>query len=266
MQLTRANPSEAELLKKREKSKLTDLKANQKKAVLDRYGGAEYLDGSDGLATEKPISAASSAAERKARFGVSVTQEEYTMDGRLIKGGVATKREALISKYQEDIFINGHTTVWGSFFHKGAFRWGYADDHSLIRNSYCTGENGRRVNDEANEMKYGTGVAGSAALAQAREMLKSIPSAERKAADNAVIKGSKLYGEADPNTTFDKDKLDVALKKLEKDDDGVKKRKYNSVDAEVDVTEEQMEAYRMRKGRASDPMAKIRSDELLDYQ
>jgi pre-mRNA-processing factor SLU7 len=55
------------------------------------------------------------------------------MDGLLIKGGVATKREALISKYQEDIFINGHTTVWGSFFHKGAFRWGYADDHSLIR-------------------------------------------------------------------------------------------------------------------------------------
>jgi hypothetical protein len=60
MQLTRArsryireaNPSEAELLKKREKSKLTDLKANQKKAVLDKYGGAEYLDGSDGLATE----------------------------------------------------------------------------------------------------------------------------------------------------------------------------------------------------------------------
>jgi hypothetical protein len=37
-------------------------------------------------------------------------------------------------------------------------------------------ENGRRVNDEANEMKYGTGVAGSAALAQAREMLKIYPS------------------------------------------------------------------------------------------
>ena len=262
-----ANPSEAELLKKREKSKMTDHKAQQKKAVLDKYGGSEYLDGADGLATEKQKDAGASAAERKARFGVSVTQEEYTRDGRLIKGGVAVKREALISKYQEDIFVNGHKTVWGSYFHKGAFRWGYTDDHSLIRNSYCTGENGRKVNDEANEMKYGTGVAGSAALAQAREMLKAIPAAERKAAENSGPKGSKLYGEADQNVTFDKDKLDAALKKVDKDqDEDGKKRKYNSVDAEVDVTEEQMEAYRMRKEQKSDPMAKISSDELLDYQ
>ena len=262
-----ANPSEAEWLKKREKSKLTDLKTDQKKTVLEKYGGAEYLDGSDGLATEKPKDTGASAAERKARFGVSVSQEEYTRDGRLIKGGVAVKREALISKYQEDIFVNGHTTVWGSFFHKGAFRWGYADDHSLIRNSYCTGENGRRVNDEANEMKYGTGVAGSAALAQAREMLKAIPAAERKTAENAGIKSSRLYGEADQNAILDKDKLEAALQKVDEDKaESRNKRKYNSVDAEVDVTEEQMEAYRLRKELKSDPMAKISSDELLDYQ
>jgi pre-mRNA-processing factor SLU7 len=265
-----ANPSEAELLKKQTKSKRTDEKAQQKKAVLDKYGGSEYLDGSDGLATAKEKqtkSASASAAERKVRFGVSVTQEEYTRDGRLIKGGVAVKREALKSKYEEDIFVNGHTAVWGSYFHKGAFRWGYSDDHSLIRNSYCTGENGRKVNDEANEMKYGTGVAGSAALAQAREMLKAIPTTERKIAENTAVMGSKLYGEADQNATFDKEKLDAAIKKVDKDREDVsKKRKYNSVDAAVDVTEEEMEAYRMRKEQMSDPMAKISSNELLDYQ
>lgn len=262
-----ANPSEAELLKKREKSKLTDRKSSQKKAVLDKYGGAEYLDGSDGLATEAKKDASKSAAERKARFGVSVTQEEYTRDGRLIKGGVAVKREALASKYQEDIFVNGHKVVWGSYFHVGAFRWGYGDDHSLIRNSYCTGENGRKVNDEANEMKYGTGVAGSAALAQAREMLKAIPAAERKSAQNSKVAGSKLYGEADQNAEFDKSKLDAALQKVDKErDPSGKKRKYNSVDADVDVTEEEMEAYRLRKEQKSDPMAKISSDELLEYK
>jgi hypothetical protein len=39
-------------------------------------------------------------------------------DGCLIKGGVTLKREALVSKYQEDIFINGHTTVWDYTFIK----------------------------------------------------------------------------------------------------------------------------------------------------
>ena len=262
-----ANPSEAEMLKKREKSKLSDLKAEQKKVVLEKYGGAEYLDGSDGLATQKPKGVDHDSAEHKIRFGVSVVQEEYTRDGRRIKGGVVLKRAALISKYNEDVFVNGHTTVWGSYFHKGAFRWGYADDHSLIRNSYCTGENGRKVNDEANELKYGTGVAGSAALAQAREMLKSIPAAERKPLESTNFKGSKLYGEAERDVKLDKDRLEAALRKVDNDRaDSDKKRKYNSFNADVDVTEEEMEAYRIRKEQKSDPMAKISSDELLHYQ
>ena len=269
-----ANPSQAELLKKQFKTKSADLKAKQKKAVLDKYGGAEYLDGADGLANavseaDKLAKATKAAAERKARFGVSTTEEQYTPDGRLIKGGVTAKRVALKSKYEEDVFINGHTTVWGSYFHRGAFRWGYADDHSLMKNSYCTGENGRKANDEANEMRYGTGVAGSAALAQAREMLKSIPTEERKAGV-APPTMSKLYGEADQHAEFDKEKLENALKKVDKrrkepSDD--RKRKYNSLSAEIDVTEEEMEAYRLRKENSSDPMAKLaNSDEVLDYK
>ena len=267
-----ANPSQAELLKKQFKTKEADLKAQQKKAVLDKYGGAEYLDGVDGLASaageqDTIAKAAEVAAERKARFGESVTKEEYALDGRLIKGGVKAKRVALKSKYEEDVFINGHTTVWGSYFHIGAFRWGYADDHSLMKNSYCTGINGRKANDEANGMRYGTGVAGSAALAQAREMLKAIPEGERKAGV-APPAMSKLYGEADQNATLDKEKLDLALKKAEKKevaDD--RKRKYNSMNSEVDVTQEEMEAYRMRKDREMDPMAKLaESGELLDYK
>ena len=35
---------------------------------------------------------------------------------------------------------------------------------------------------------------------------------------------------------------------------------------DVEVTEEDMEAYRLKKERADDPMAKLaRSDEILDY-
>mmetsp|Transcript_17393 Transcript_17393/g.26391 ORF Transcript_17393/g.26391 Transcript_17393/m.26391 type:complete len:634 (-) Transcript_17393:2380-4281(-) len=270
-----ANPSEAELFKKEKKSKITEEKASQRQAVLSKYGGAEYLDGTDGLGKERKKSSANiigngqsnnNDAARKVRFGVSVVQEEYTRDGRLIKGGVATKREALISKYQEDVFVNGHKTVWGSYFHKGAFRWGYADDHSLIRNSYCTGENGRKVNDEANKMKYGTGVAGSAALAQAREMLKAIPAAERISSEHSQPTSSKFYGEADQKAVFDEKKLNAALDKAAKESGAENKRKYNSLSADVDVTEEDMEAYRLRKERRNDPMEKIGNDALLEYK
>ena len=82
---------------------------------------------------------------------------------------------------------------------------------------------------------------------------------------------SKMYGEAaDQHASYDKDKLQAALEKVDKSraeatDD--RKRKYNSVSAEVDVTEEEMEAYRLRKDRGSDPMAKlVDSEELLEYK
>jgi pre-mRNA-processing factor SLU7 len=275
-----ANPSQAEMLKKQFKSKEADLVFQRKKAVLDKYGGEEYLDGQDGLATgfgqdADKKSAGTALRDRKLRFGVSTAAEEYSRDGRMLAGSTAgAKREAITCKYEEDIFINGHTTVWGSFFHTGAFQWGFTDDHSLMKSSYCTGQNGRRANDEANEMRYGTGKAGTAALAQARGMLKALPGNERTRKSNAnstMANRSKLYGEANQNPDLDQAKLKEAMKKAEQGqnkqeagDD--RKRKYHSTKAEVDVTEEDMEAYRLQKGQKSDPMNNIGSDKLLDYE
>jgi pre-mRNA-processing factor SLU7 len=276
-----ANPSQAELMKKKFTTKSADIQLQKKKKVLDKYGGEEYLDGSGGLAgaieEKNDMSVkASNVEERKIRFGVSTTTEEYSRDGRLLKGpaGKANKMVAQKSKYEEDILTNGHTTVWGSFFHMGAFSWGYADDHSLIRNSYCTGDAGRRANIEANEMRYGTGVAGSAALAQARGMLKALPKNTNSNGSKNLMEPpssrSKLYGEADQKAEIDKDKVKEALEKFKREEKTMKgdgnKRKYNSMNAEVDVTAEEMEAYRLRKDNTSDPMAKIGSDEVLDYK
>jgi pre-mRNA-processing factor SLU7 len=270
-----ANPSQVELLKKKFKSKSAEIQLQKKKKVLDKYGGSEYLDGSGGLANaleEKrdPTVQASTAEERKIRFGVSTIAEEYSRDGRVIKGLAKVKRVAQKSKYEEDIFINGHTTVWGSYFHIGAFAWGYADDHSLIRSSYCTGANGRKANDEANAMQYGTGVAGSAALAQARGMLKAMSKGENANTPDLYSSKSKLYGEADQKAEIDKEKVKAALEKYDREQSdkhkGDKKRKYHSMDAEVDVAEEEMEAYRLRKERSADPMANLGSDEILDYK
>ena len=104
------------------------------KKILDIYGGSEYLDGSSGLADSSlnladngdgnPVGV-SFRQDRKVRLGAAFCMEEYTRDGR--------------------------------YFHKGAFRWGFADDHSLIRNSYYTGVTRRAANDEANALQCGDG-------------------------------------------------------------------------------------------------------------
>ena len=39
------------------------------------------------------------------------------------------------SKYVEDVLGHNHSAIWGSYFDKRAFRWGYADDHSTTLNS-----------------------------------------------------------------------------------------------------------------------------------
>jgi pre-mRNA-processing factor SLU7 len=274
-----ANPSQVELLKKKFQNKSADIQIQKKRKVLDKYGGQEYLDGSGGLANisdrKKPEDLEKSAQERKIRFGVSVEAEQYSKDGRLLQGAGAKQRAAPVpqkSKYEEDVFINSHTTVWGSYFHVGAFQWGYADDHSLTRSSYCTGLAGRKANDEAHEIRFGTGMAGSAALAQARGMLKALPKGKNGGGNSTFetpSSRSRLYGEADPNAKVDQNKVKEVLEKMNEDEKQSKddhKRKYNSMNAEVDVTEEQMEAYRLRKERGDDPMSKISSDELLDYK
>jgi hypothetical protein len=41
------------------------------------------------------------------------------------------------SKYEEDVFINNHTSVWGSWWKD--HQWGYKCCKQTIKNSYCTG-------------------------------------------------------------------------------------------------------------------------------
>jgi pre-mRNA-processing factor SLU7 len=113
-------------------------------------------------------------------------------------------------------------------------------------------------------------------MAQAREMLKAVPAAERTAAAAAAAaakpSGSKMYGEANQHADLDKAKVRAALRKAAEEDANNggddKKRKYNSISADgIDVTEEEMEAFRLRKERSDDPMAKLaNSDELLEYK
>lgn len=54
------------------------------------------------------------------------------------------------SKYEEDVFINNHTTVWGSWWKD--HQWGYKCCKQLIRNSYCTGAAGIEAAEAASDL------------------------------------------------------------------------------------------------------------------
>lgn len=82
--------------------------------------------------------------ERKDNVGF-IPQEnyvEYSRTGQIIKGA---ERKIIRSKYEEDVFVNNHTTVWGSYWEN--FRWGYKCCHSFVKNSYCTGSTGKLVRE-----------------------------------------------------------------------------------------------------------------------
>lgn len=54
------------------------------------------------------------------------------------------------SKYEEDVFANNHTSVWGSWWCD--FQWGYKCCKQTIRNSYCTGAAGIEAAEASGEL------------------------------------------------------------------------------------------------------------------
>lgn len=89
---------------------------------------------------------------------------EYSRHGAVIKG---QEKAIARSKYEEDVLINNHTVsttyiqcnhlifvskitlslpfqcIWGSYWKDGY--WGYKCCHSLVKQSYCTGDAGRKT-------------------------------------------------------------------------------------------------------------------------
>merc|ERR1712212_559892 len=58
-------------------------------------------------------------------------------------GGVESK--VVRSQYEEDRLIGNHTSVWGSRWSEG--RWGYKCCHSTMKQSYCTGDSGKKISN-----------------------------------------------------------------------------------------------------------------------
>jgi pre-mRNA-processing factor SLU7 len=208
-----ANPTEGEILRKKQTEEAEKKKQSTRKALLDKYGGSEHL---------KPAPFRAAENERYV---------EYDESGG-VKGEVT---KIASSKYREDVLINNHTTVWGSWWSN--FQWGYACCHSLVKNSYCTGEEGQKAFEEAERLK-----GGDLLLLESQEEV-----ARRK--EEADLGAGKLDSL--------EDRVDGSEQKMT-----AKKRTLQEM--REGITEEELEDFKRNRATADDPMAGfLGKDELV---
>ena len=212
-----AMPTSGEFIRKKQLEEKQKAKGDQRKALLAKYGAQDNF--------------------QQQRPDVAETERyvEYDDRGKVVKGEPAKKVK---SKYAEDVFVNNHTSVWGSWW--SDFKWGYACCHSTSKNSYCTGDEGKLAFEESNRLR-------SAEELPLEEVPKPLAWKEDQDNEKHV-----------PNAVDSDDKQRM-------DDVTRHKRAKRTVDEMIGgVTEEEMEEYRRKRVAADDPMSKmLGNDELV---
>ncbi|KAF4512720.1 hypothetical protein G6O67_000066 [Ophiocordyceps sinensis] len=113
----------------------------------------------------------------------SETFVEYDEAG-LIKGAPL---KAAKSKYAEGVLMNNHTSVWGSWWSN--FKWGYGCCHSLIKNSYCTGEEGKLAWEIAEQQRTGANLVEDEANGEAVDEQESDTTRVKKRTRDEMMNG-----------------------------------------------------------------------------
>lgn len=204
-----ANPTSGEYMLRKEKEGSEAKRKAKQKMLLDRYGGENHLQ------------------QSQLREMAVIENERYVEydDTGAIKG--APKLEAK-SKYPEDVFIQNHTSVWGSWWSN--FQWGYSCCHSTIKNSYCTGKEGKAAYEEANERRTG-GELQDSTPQKAIEGISTAPSdsVQEPPVNHSTMKIGKLEARA---------------------------KKRTLAEMRGGMSEEELDAYKKSRAMADDPMAK----------
>ena len=95
------------MLTKQFKVSKNDLHKAKQREIFEKYLGSD--------ASPAP------AMDPRLRLGQTEVFREYTADGRLVRGPTELK---VATKYEEDVYINNHTEVWGSFYRKSKTKVG----------------------------------------------------------------------------------------------------------------------------------------------
>ena len=211
-----ANPTSGEYFLRKEKEKREKRQEAHKKLLLEKYGGEQYL---------QPSSLRNLTVLENERY------VEYDGSGA-IRG---TSINVTKSKYLEDVYVNNHTSIWGSWWKD--FQWGYSCCRSIIRNSYCTGKEGRKAFEEADKIRTG----GELSAADAKESTEWAEKLSGRDLDCPMLVKAVKYHEEGI----------LELRTL--------------TNSRRDITEEELEAYKRTKAVADDPMTKfLGKDELVN--
>jgi len=255
-----AEPTKLELLKQEYDKKRDELKDKARDGVIERYGGEEHLQ----------------APPKALLLAQTEHYVEYSRYGKIIKG---QDRQVIRSKYEEDVYPNNHTSIWGSYWQDG--KWAYKCCHSFIKNSYCTGESGKKAAeavsnsmpdkipsmeeiglDKSNTMDDNHSL-NSESLSE--DDMKNRTELQSKAAKRKLKKQKRKENRKNKkrNNAEAEDRLKEALRKEEENVKQVdrmlkideRKRPYNSMYETKELTTEEIEAYQMKRKRDEDPMA-----------
>ncbi|KAE9417214.1 hypothetical protein Angca_004179, partial [Angiostrongylus cantonensis] len=123
-----AEPTKLEALKKEFNKEKAATDNEQRKALLSKYGGEEYLE----------------SAPKELLFAQTEQYVEYSRKGKVLKGA---ERAHVLSRYEEDVYPMNHKSIFGSYWKNGM--WGYRCCHSMVRNSYCLGEEGLKTEQKS---------------------------------------------------------------------------------------------------------------------
>ncbi|XP_042228430.1 pre-mRNA-splicing factor SLU7-like [Homarus americanus] len=256
-----AEPTKLELLKKQFVNKKDEFKKKVSDDLLEKYGGKEHLDS---LPTELLLSQTENYVE-------------YSRHGKIIKGA---EKQTVLSKYEEDIYPGNHMSVWGSYWRDGV--WGYSCCHSFVKNSYCTGEAGKVTKSEVPLVGTSTSAVPDTPHRDSsdEENTKTLLELHRekkkkkKRKKNKKMKKKKDSSSSSSESSSEseneekkeekrKQKLREALIRAKMEEEAAqemmmlneRERSYNSMYKAKKPTEEEIEAYQMRRQREDDPMA-----------
>ncbi|KAH9935314.1 Pre-mRNA splicing Prp18-interacting factor-domain-containing protein [Fomitopsis serialis] len=228
-----ANPTQGQLLHQKFEHKKEKLKDINKSSILTKYGGEEYL-------------------EKAPKELLQGQTEEYVLKGK--------ERAAAKSKYPEDVYINNHTAVWGSWYNAPSGDWGYACCHSTVHISYCTGIAGI----EAAQASSAKQLLASSLVADASPPPESAPQTTGTAEDRKK-KAEELFSKkrlGEGELALDQDRLVKAIQEEKKrktrggeEEDRFAKRQKGGQGGSHELSQEELEAYRMNRRMMEDPMA-----------
>ncbi|KAL9650494.1 hypothetical protein ABK040_004713 [Willaertia magna] len=203
-----AVPSQAYLAFQNFKSKKKELENAKRKANIEKYGGEKFLN--------------------KPEEFESAQIEQFTLYSTTGKVLAARSKAIPKSKYEEDVYYNGHTSVFGSYWDsvKG---WGFSCCKQCDRKCYCK------------NLKDGSVASSSSTTKDVIIDTKENDIDNGLNTNNREISSDLSYQSEDDNK-----------KKRKKE----KKEKSNSkkLKSFEEVTEEEMEAYRKSKVHFEDPM------------